>query len=111
MSALDRPHKRALREQLRAKLAWMANGDPEQARLRKMADDLDRELAEPVPAVELTCQMTEACTGEVTHIDEKGFVYCAPHGATRKSHCLCRQLRASELRALRECRTIPYRRR
>jgi hypothetical protein len=30
--------------------------------------------------------MTRECQSPVTHIDTKGFVYCAPHGLQRRSY-------------------------
>jgi hypothetical protein len=55
----------------------------------------------------LHCDMERACPAAVTHIDEKGFVYCADHGATRKNYCRCRKLRPAELRTLQSGKPIP----
>ena len=40
----------------------------------------------------LTCDMVEGCTEPVTHIDSKGYVYCATHGQERKATQRCRKL-------------------
>lgn len=51
--------------------------------------------------ITLTCAMEEGCTAPVTHIDNKGYVYCAPHGEDRKSCRPCRKLTPAELKILR----------
>lgn len=49
------------------------------------------------------------CDVPVTHIDSKGFVYCAGHGAARKAGGYqCRKLTASEVKALTRGETIAY---
>lgn len=48
----------------------------------------------------LTCDMTKACQEPVTHIDYKGYIYCAKHGQERKSTCRCRKLTKKELTLL-----------
>jgi hypothetical protein len=50
--------------------------------------------------VNLSCDMQKDCTAQVAYIDNKGFVYCAPHGLERKDYCRCRKLRQHELRKL-----------
>jgi hypothetical protein len=45
--------------------------------------------------------MDEMCGEEVTHIDEKGYIYCTNHGWARRSWCRCRKLRPHELSRLR----------
>jgi hypothetical protein len=55
----------------------------------------------------LQCDMSRDCACTVTHIDEKGFVYCRDHGVTRKNYCRCRKLRPAELRALQSGKPIP----
>jgi hypothetical protein len=49
----------------------------------------------------LACDMEKDCAAPVTHVDEKGYVYCAPHGVERKAYRRCRKLRPYELRSLR----------
>ncbi len=53
----------------------------------------------------LTCDMTKDCTGPVTHIDQKGYAYCEPHGVARRSSQPCRKLLPWELHKLQrgEC--------
>lgn len=48
----------------------------------------------------LFCDMGD-CNRMVTHIDEKGYVYCTDHGIERRSWKRCRKLRPHELRRLR----------
>ena len=59
---------------------------------------------------ELRCDMTTGCAAPVTHVDNRGFVYCATHGESRKSSTPCRKLSAAELRSLENGETIPYKR-
>ena len=50
----------------------------------------------------LTCDMVAECADPVTHIDEKGYGYCASHGKDRReSGIRCRKLTGPELRQLR----------
>lgn len=51
--------------------------------------------------VSLTCEMDDACTEPVTHIDNKGFIYCTDHGVDRRWWVPCRKLRPHELNRLR----------
>lgn len=48
----------------------------------------------------LKCDMTKECTQPVTHIDEKGYVYCTQHGLQRKGTMRCRKLSGPELKQL-----------
>lgn len=50
----------------------------------------------------LTCDMDRECKAAVTHIDEKGFVYCAPHGIDRRTYSgrYCRRMRPWEVKRL-----------
>lgn len=52
--------------------------------------------------VNLRCDMRHDCAAAVTHIDESGFAYCAPHGEQRQASqwARCRKLRPHELRKL-----------
>lgn len=54
----------------------------------------------------LRCDTNETCTEPVTHIDNKGFTYCAGHGVVRRSSHPCRKLRTHELRKLQRGETI-----
>lgn len=53
------------------------------------------------PARALTCDMTNDCHEPITHIDEKGYIYCRAHGIQRKTCCRCRQLQPAELNRLK----------
>lgn len=56
----------------------------------------------------LICDMSLKCTGEVTHIDNSGWVYCAPHGVMRRNSKPCRKLRAGEIKRIQAGKTIKY---
>ncbi len=45
----------------------------------------------------LTCDMVEGCEAPITHIDIKGYIYCAKHGQERRSYQRCRKLTRAEL--------------
>lgn len=49
--------------------------------------------------VTLKCGMT-ACSDTVTHMDDKGFTYCASHGIERRNWRRCRKLLPFEKRLL-----------
>lgn len=55
----------------------------------------------------LSCDMQADCHATVTHLDEKGFVYCTEHGITRQNYCYCRKLRPFELRILADGKALP----
>lgn len=48
----------------------------------------------------MRCEMTDQCTSGVTHIDDKGFIYCARHGEIRKAYRRCRKLTQKELKTI-----------
>lgn len=48
-------------------------------------------------ATKLCCDMVRDCQSEVTHIDQKGFVYCKDHAVLRKASVNTRKLKPSEL--------------
>lgn len=49
----------------------------------------------------LRCDQEASCTADVTHIDDKGYVYCAAHGIARRMYVRpCRRLRPWEKRRL-----------
>ncbi len=58
----------------------------------------------------ICCDMEHGCKETVTHIDNKGFVYCAKHGVERKAWRPCRKLRAFEVQRLLIGKTISYER-
>jgi len=49
---------------------------------------------------DLHCEMDRTCKETVTHIDDKGFIYCHTHGVQRKGYRPCRQLAPKELSQL-----------
>lgn len=49
----------------------------------------------------LSCDMERDCPASVTHLDNKGFVYCTEHGIQRRQYGTpCRKLRPWELKRL-----------
>jgi hypothetical protein len=67
--------------------------------LHAVLDDATKpSAAKPVKIVR--CEMDHHCNEPVTHLDNKGFVYCAKHGVARRSFTPCRKLLASEIRKL-----------
>lgn len=50
---------------------------------------------------ELRCDMKKDCKEVVTHIDDKGYAYCRPHGIQRQSYRRCRMLTPGELKQLK----------
>lgn len=50
---------------------------------------------------ELRCDMRRTCKQEVTHIGEKGYIYCGPHAKHRRDYERCRPLSDKELDQLR----------
>ena len=49
----------------------------------------------------LKCSGEKDCNGNVTHLDDKGFVYCAIHGPIRSTYIRCRKLNTKELAQLK----------
>lgn len=54
-----------------------------------------------------TCDMARDCTTPVTHIGEKGYVYCPEHAAQRRGWEGARRMVAWELDLLREGKPLP----
>lgn len=49
----------------------------------------------------LTCDMSRDCTAPVTHLEEKGYIYCTAHAADRRTYGhRCRKLRPHEIKRL-----------
>ena len=66
-------------------------------------------LDEVKPLRTLKCDMIEGCIADVTHIDDKGYLYCAEHGPQRREGGRrCRKLTPSELDRLRRDEAIRY---
>ena len=55
----------------------------------------------------LKCDMKAECTEAVTHIDNKGFVYCHAHGVQRKGYRPCRLLTSKERKQLESGAPLP----
>lgn len=65
------------------------------------------EQTSPSAGKALKCEMSHDCAAPVTHIEEKGFVYCAEHGVRRRNiGRRCRQLRPWELTLLRQSKPL-----
>jgi uncharacterized protein len=54
-----------------------------------------------------TCDMKRDCPNPVTHIGEKGFIYCAEHAPGRKRWEHCRQMRPWELKLIDSGTPLP----
>lgn len=66
--------------------------------------------AEAVASHHLHCDMKQSCPDAVSHVDNKGFLYCTKHGVQRRANGTpCRQLRPSEIQKLVRGETIRYR--
>jgi hypothetical protein len=48
----------------------------------------------------LRCDMKKECEATVSHIDNKGFVYCEGHGIQRRYFVPCRKPRPAEVKKL-----------
>lgn len=56
----------------------------------------------------LKCDMHHTCHNTVTHLDDKGFVYCLSHGRDRQASGIrCRKLAMWELKRLQAGLTLP----
>lgn len=55
----------------------------------------------------LTCDMRADCAAPITHIGEKGYIYCAEHVECRRGIERCRKLRPFELRILKAGKALP----
>ncbi len=59
------------------------------------------------PAADPSCEWRSWCKAPVSHIDEKGYVYCAEHGAIRRRYGIrCRALSPAELATIRSGKPI-----
>ena len=54
----------------------------------------------------LQCDMDNDCTAEISHLDEKGYIYCTDHGVARREWKRCRKLRPWELRKIQRGETL-----
>jgi len=57
----------------------------------------------------MKCDMTKDCTNQVTHIGEKGYVYCADHAWERRQsgYERTRRMRGWELNLIRNGKPLP----
>lgn len=57
----------------------------------------------------MQCEMRDTCTGMVTHIGSRGYLYCADHAAMRRrmGREKTRKMRPWELRWVAAGRTLP----
>jgi hypothetical protein len=54
----------------------------------------------------LTCDMVRDCENPITHIGEKGYVYCAGHVGRRSGVERCRKITRAEMATLLSGGTI-----
>ena len=54
-----------------------------------------------------TCGMKKGCTNQVTHIGEKGYVYCAECAPLRRGWERCRRMRPWELKLVAAGKPLP----
>lgn len=57
--------------------------------------------------MELTCDMHQKCTMRITHIDDKGYIYCLRGADERRGTRPVRKLRTWELRLLQRGEQVP----
>ena len=55
----------------------------------------------------LRCEMQDGCMQPVTHIGEKGFIYCTEHARIRKGRERCRRMRKWELVLINSGKPLP----
>lgn len=54
-----------------------------------------------------TCNMSDSCTSPVTHIGDKGYVYCTAHAADRRTWERTRKMRRWELDLITAGKPVP----
>lgn len=54
----------------------------------------------------LACDMVKGCSDQVSHLDNKGYVYCSKHSLVRKQSHRCRKLKPAELRRLEQGQSL-----
>lgn len=64
--------------------------------------------ADGMPKAPPTCEMERDCTSEVTHIGDKGYIYCESHAARRRSggRERCRKMTPAEVQLIKDGKTI-----
>ena len=55
----------------------------------------------------LQCDMDSTCTQPVTHIGEKGYIYCTAHVKNRRYVERCRKMRKWEIDLLKQGKPLP----
>lgn len=55
----------------------------------------------------MTCDMRKECISPVTHIGEKGYVYCSEHALCRKGIERVRKMRVWELKLIQAGQPLP----
>ena len=68
--------------------------------LKRAAESLKEETAQ---RPRLQCNMKDSCRATVTHLGEKGYIYCAPHAEQRRRAQVerCRALAPAEVLLIR----------
>lgn len=54
-----------------------------------------------------TCEMHEKCASPVTHLGEKGYIYCTKGAEERRGWERCRKMRAWELKWIAAGKALP----
>lgn len=57
----------------------------------------------------MQCEMKDDCKNDVTHIGEKGWIYCTDHATSRRAsgYERTREMRAWERRWIRQGKVLP----
>lgn len=87
--------------EVRQVIAARAAGVHAEGKVDAMLEALAQLLESPPGTVILACDGEAGCCAPVTHIDNKGYIYCEGHGLARRTYRPCRKLRPHELRTLR----------
>lgn len=53
------------------------------------------------------CEMSDECNGVVTHVGDKGYVYCESHAVARRYWERTRRMRPWEVRWIEQGRPLP----
>lgn len=89
-------------QELRKKLIRVAFEHPETR--EKLLPLLNKEAK-----TTLRCEMEKGCKKPVTHIDNKGYIYCTDHAARRKAGGVpTRKLRPAEIKKLEQGGTADH---
>ena len=58
--------------------------------------------------IPLPCAYKDGCECPVSHIDNKGYIYCDAHGSERNRYVPCRQMTKQEVETLRQGKGIAF---